>query len=120
MPEVMKPTYLELYPTSMETYLMASRMAIERLDGLVDPSLGYKRQEVYELLRDKTGMIRTLWMIGLPSLHPAAAQFTSVQAILHNLWRNGMIRKFAKRRDVYTLSGRHVGILWVFQRSIYV
>ena len=120
MPEMMKPAYLELYPTDTEPYAMVSRMAIDRLNGLINPSLGYKRQEVYELLRDRTDMARQVWALGLPGLHPASANLTSIQAILHNLWRNGMIRKFAKRHDVYRWSGRHVGILWVFQRSIYV
>lgn len=84
------------------------------LERKCEAGLLYNATELYDILKELKFVI---WLKRhrYPGLHMVDGRKTSMQTILHNLWRNRLIEKFAT--GTFAASGRPTGVVWRIVRE---
>ena len=93
---------------------LRSLEALSRWEKKCEAGLLYNKDELLDMLRESDFVI---WLKKrrYPSLHTVDSRWTSLQSILHNLWRNRLIEKFAT--GTFAASGRPTGVVWRIVRE---
>ncbi len=92
-----------------ETLDIRSLEALKYLERKCEPGILYNQTELLEMLKE---MKFTVWLKshGYPGLSMVDRRWTSLQVVLHNLWRNGLVKKLAT--GIFAASGRPTGVVW--------
>jgi hypothetical protein len=98
-----------------ETLDRRSQVAFSRMILLLEAGLLYTQSEIYSALKKDLEFRKWLGRSGYPKLNMVDRSCTGLQVILHNLWRNGYIRKFAT--GIFAMSGRPTGVAWEIRRE---
>ena len=104
----------EHFPSQRDFYEgldMRAQQMLYYLEQVCEPGMLYTEQEILDILRDKTEMPKWLKMNRYPALSLISTyRSTSVRPMLHNLWRNRLVGKFAT--GTFRLSAKPTGIVW--------
>ncbi len=109
MPIPRSPSHFFVSVDVPETLDRRSTEILRRLKEWCEPGMLYDDREIHEYL--KTTDIN-IWLAKqrYHRIHLIDRRYTCVSAVLHNLWRNGLIKKLAT--GTYIRNDGPIGVAW--------